>query len=166
MPTDLQPIERTVRSLSGSARRSRTTRAVHETEHADRPRSLRAAPPRRSSWRQRLIDAETGLRLGIRTDGTFFVHLFVGCGLLATAMVLELGAVQWAVLVLAMTFVLSAEMFNQMLRVLWKDAAHHLPPEVRNAVRIGTAAVVLSSVGAVITIAIVFAQRLLSTGGG
>ena len=102
------------------------------------------------------------MRLGIRTDGTFFVHLFVGCGILATASVLGLSAVDWSIIVLSMTFVLSAEMFNQMLRVLWKEAAHHLPQELRNAVRIGTAAVVLSSVGAVIAIGLVFARAVLS----
>lgn len=105
------------------------------------------------------------MRLGIRTDGTFFVHLFVGCGILATAIVLGLDAVEWAVVVLSMAFVLSAEMFNQMLRVLWKEAAHHLPAELRNAVRIGTAAVVISSIGALIAIGLVLARNLASVWG-
>lgn len=102
------------------------------------------------------------MRLGIRTDGTFFVHLFAGCGILTTAAVLGLGAVEWAIVVLAMAFVLSAEMFNQMLRILWNEAEHHLPVDLRNAVRIGTAAVVISSVGAVIAIGLVFARHLAS----
>lgn len=130
-----------------------------------RGRGLQSAPPRRSSWRQRLIDAESGMRLGIRMDGTLFVHLFVGCGILATASVLGLGAVDWAIVVLSMTFVLSAEMFNQMLRILWKEAAHHLPVDMQNAVRIGTAAVVISSIGAVIAIGLVFARNLMSGQG-
>ena len=94
------------------------------------------------------------------------MHLFVGCGILATAIVVGLSAVDWAIVVLAMTFVLSAEMFNQMLRILWKEAAHHLPSELRNAVRIGTAAVVISSIGAVIAIGLVMARNLLSSQGG
>lgn len=135
-------------------------------ERPRRPRGVHIAPHRRSSWRQRLIDAETGVRLGVRTDGTFFVHLFVGCGILATATVLGLSVLEWAVLILSMTFVLSAEMFNQILRILWKEAAHHLPAELRNAVRIGTAAVVISSVGAVIAIGLVMARHLVGGLGG
>lgn len=130
------------------------------------PRNVNETPLRRSPWRQRLIDAETGMRLGVRTDGTFFVHLFVGCGVLATATVLGLSVLEWAVLILSMTFVLSAEMFNQILRILWKEAAHHLPPELRNAVRIGTAAVVISSIGAVIAIGLVMARHLAGGQGG
>ena len=96
----------------------------------------------------------------------FFVRLFIGCAILATATVVGLSILDWAILVLSMAFVLSAEMFNQMLRILWKEAAHHLPGEMRDAVRIGTAAVVISSVGAVIAIGLVMARNVLSSHGG
>jgi diacylglycerol kinase len=131
-----------------------------------RTRRRRTPLVRRSQWRQRLIEAESGLRLGLRTDGTMFVHLFIVSGILAAAFVLQLGVLQWGLLVLAITMVLSAELFHQMLRVMWKGAARHLPPELRNVVRIGTAAVVLSSVGAVVVLALVFAQRILQMRGG
>jgi diacylglycerol kinase len=121
---------------------------------------------RRSPWRERLMEAESGIRLGIRADSTFFVHLFVGCAILAAAFVLGLNVVQWAIIVLAMTLVLTVEMFNQVLRVLWKNAGQHLPAEWQNAVRIGTAAVVLSSVGAVIAMLLVFGQRIAEMHGG
>lgn len=152
--------------MQSSGTRNVSERVDDGFRRPQRLRGLNSAPARRSPWRQRLIDAENGIRLGVRTDSTFFVHLFVGCGILATAMVVGLSAVDWAILVLSMTFVLSAEMFNQMLRILWKEAAHHLPQELRDAVRIGTAAVVISSVGAVIAIGLVFARALLSSTGG
>jgi len=143
------------------------TRGTHT--HSSRPSvgdRPRASTLRRSQWRQRLIEAESGLRLGLRTDGTLFVHLFIVSGILAAGLVLQLGLVQWALLVLAVTMVLSAEMFHQMLRVLWKSAGRYLPPELRNVVRIGTAAVVLSSVGAVVVLTLVFAQRIVQIRGG
>jgi diacylglycerol kinase len=133
---------------------------------ATKARGRRSHSARRSQWRQRLIEAESGFRLGIRTDGTLFVHLFILSGILAAGFVLQLGLVQWALLVLAITLVLSAELFHQMLRVLWKGAERHLPSELRNVVRIGTAAVVLSSVGAVVVLALVFAQRISQMRGG
>jgi len=126
----------------------------------------RSAAARRSHWRQRLIEAESGLRIGLRTDSTLFVHLFIVSGILAAGLVLQLGLVQWALLVLAITMVLSAELFHQLLRVLWNGAGRYLPPDLRNVVRIGTAAVVLSSVGAVVVLILVFAQRISQIRGG
>jgi diacylglycerol kinase (ATP) len=131
-----------------------------------RGRRRRSGATRRSQWRQRLIEAESGFRLGIRTDGTLFVHLFILSGILAAGFVLQLGLVQWALLVLAITLVLSAELFHQMLRVLWKGAERHLPADLRNVVKIGTAAVVLSSVGAAVVLVLVFAQRISQMRGG
>jgi diacylglycerol kinase (ATP) len=119
-----------------------------------------AAGPRRSAWRQRLIDAEGGLRLSLRMDGTMFAHLFVACCVLAAGFVLGLSARQWAIIALAITLVITTETFHQMLRALWAGVGHHLPPAVRDVVRIGAAAVLLASIGAGTAIVLVFADRL------
>lgn len=118
----------------------------------------RETSPRRSAWRARLVEAEGGLRLGIRADGTLFVHLFIVCGIIAAGLVLGLNVIQWAISILAITVVLSAEIFNQMLRVLFGQFGHHLPSEFRNAAKIGTTAVVTASVGAVVALVLVFGQ--------
>ena len=136
------------------------------TAASDHARRLSQRAPRRSAWRQRLIEAESGLRIGLRVDGTLFVHLFVMSGILAAGGVLGLGTLQWALLVLALSLVLTAELFHQMLRLLWKEAGHHLPPHLRSAAGIGTAAVVTSSVGAIVVLILVFAQRIVHIRGG
>ena len=107
-----------------------------------------------------MIDAERGIALGIRTDSTQFVHLFIGLTVVVAGMVLGLGLTQWAIVSLSITLVLSAEMFNQMLKLLWKDAARDLPFESRNAIRVGTGAVLLTTVGASLAVLLVFAQRI------
>lgn len=116
--------------------------------------------PRRCAWRQRLVDAEAGLRLSLRMDGTLFAHLFVGCCVLAAGFVLGLSAVQWAIVSLAIALVIATETFHQMLRALWNGVGHHLPAEVRDVVRIGAAAVLLASVGSGAAIMLVFVERL------
>ncbi len=131
--------------------------AVRDTNRRDTPTYLR-----RSGWRARLVDAERGARLGFRTDSTFFVHLFVGSGIVAAAAVLGLDSIRWAIIVLAITCVLVAEMFNQMLRVLLNSAGHQMPHAWHDALKIGTAAVVLSSLGAGLVIVLVFLERLLA----
>lgn len=93
-------------------------------------------------------------------DGTLFVHLFVASCIVAAGLVLRLTGQQWAIVSLAITLVITTETFCQMLRALWAGIGHHLPPDVRNVVRISSTAVLLSSIGAGIAIILVFADRL------
>ena len=107
-----------------------------------------------------MIDAERGLRLTLRMDGTMFAHLFVASCVLAAGFVLGLSAMQWAIVTLSITVVLSAETFNQLLRSLSTEAGHHLPGGMRNVIQIGAAALLITSIGAGIAIVLVFVNRL------
>ena len=124
------------------------------------PRALNAAPPRRSAWRERMIDAECGLRLCLRSDGTLFAYLFAVACIVAAGIAVRLDVREWALVILAVTVVLSAGIFNQMLRLLVRSVAHHLPPSSQDAAKVGSTAVLLASVGAAITVILVFAQRI------
>jgi len=119
-----------------------------------------ATGPRRCAWRQRLVDAECGLRLSLRMDGTMFAHLFVASCVLAAGFVLGLSARQWSIVAIAITLVITTETFHQMLRALWAGVGHHLPPNVRDVIRIGSAAVLLATIGSGAAILLVFAERL------
>ncbi len=114
----------------------------------------------RSEWRQRLVDAERGITFGIRLDSTFFIHFFTGSAVIAGAMLLGLSATHWAIIFLAMTTVLCAQMFNQVLKSIWKLLGNHLPAESQNTFKAGTAAVCVSIIGSVITIVIIFCSAL------
>ncbi len=114
----------------------------------------------RPEWRQRLVDAERGITFGIRLDSTFFIHFFTGSAVIATAMLLGLSATHWAMIVLAMSTVLSAQMFNQVLKSIWNLLGTQLPAESQNMFKAGTAAVCVSIIGSVITIAIIFCSAL------
>ena len=124
-------------------------------------RGLNAAPRRRSAWRERLIDAESGLRLCLRSDGTLFAYLFAVTCIVAAGIVVRLDVREWALVILAVTVVLSAGIFNQMLRLLVRSVSHHLPQSSHDAVKVGSTAVLLASVGASSTIVLVFTQRLV-----
>lgn len=124
------------------------------------PRGWDAAPKRRSAWRERMIDAESGLRLCLRSDGTLFAYLFTVTGIVAAGIVIRLDVREWALVILAITVVLSAGIFNQMLRLLVRSVAHHLPPSAHDAAKVGATAVTVASIGAAITVVLVFAQRI------
>lgn len=116
---------------------------------------------RRSAFKQRLVDVECGVRLGFRRDCTFFVHFFVGSIVIATGFVLKLALWQWVTVVLSLTVVLTAEMFQQVLKTILEAVGQYVPEAARRAERIGAAAVFVAIVGTAITVGMIFAQRLV-----
>lgn len=114
----------------------------------------------RSGWRQSLVDIERGLVQGVRFDSSFAVYFFMTSVVVTMGWVLSISSVEWAVLVVALSLVLSSQMFHQMLRILWKETEHQLPERLRPLIRIASAAVGVAIVGAAGAIIIVFWQRL------
>lgn len=96
--------------------------------------------PRRPPWRQRLVDAETGLRFGIRADSTLFVFFFCSTTVLLASLVVGLNHLEWAVLLLALGFALSAELLHQVL----KQISDNLEGRFAEIFLLGTAAVVVA----------------------
>src|SRR3954447_11303861 len=92
---------------------------------------------RRAPWRQRLIDAERGITLGLRGDSTLFLHFFLATIIMGAAFVLGIGAIEWAIVMLSLTLVLSAEMFNQVLKSVSDALGHQFDDTLKKAIRIG-----------------------------
>jgi len=105
------------------------------------------------------------MTLGFRRDSTFFVHFFISSVVVAAGLVLGLNLLQWGVLVLSLTSVLAAEMFQQVLKTILETLGHHFPDSAKRAVRIGSAAVFVTVLGTVATIGLVFTQRLMQLFG-
>jgi diacylglycerol kinase len=130
------------------------------------PEELDGGERRRPPWRQRLVEVERGITQGVRGDSTFFVHFFLGSVVIATGFVLGIAALQWAVIVMALTMVLSAEMFNQVLKAIVHSVGHQLAQPLVKAMRIATAAVFVTMLGTLVAILIVFAERLATIFSG
>lgn len=125
------------------------------------PSSTKAAlSKQRSPLKQRLVDAERGVTLGLRRDSTLFVHFFAGSTVAATALVTGLNLCQWAVLLLAFSVVIAAELFQQVIKTLVEGLGHHFPETAQRAIRLGTAAAFVVIVGAALAVGMVFWQRL------
>jgi undecaprenol kinase len=128
--------------------------------HSDhRQDQLSSANRRRPPGRRRLVEAERGLTQGFRGDSTLMVYLFAACLTVAAGLVLGLPALQWAVLVLAFALVLAAELFNKVLRTLCRQATGDAKA-LRHAASLGTAAVLVTILAAVVVVGLFLGGRL------
>jgi diacylglycerol kinase len=126
------------------------------------------------------VQAERGLVRGVRSDSAFFVHFFGIVIVIAAAVVLGIGWMQWVAIAGCLTLVLTAEMFNQALKTLARSGIRHsaltpppisgsnqstppgeneLSPEVQRALAIATAAVLVACTGSTVVLTLVFWQR-------
>lgn len=116
-------------------------------------------PPKRT-WPRKFRDAFRGLWLGVRGQNSFLVHVPAGVLVVVAGVVLHVSPIEWCVLALCVTLVLAAEMFNSALESLAKaiDVEHNL--HLADALDVGSAAVLVSAVGAAVTGAIILLFRL------
>ncbi len=77
-------------------------------------------PPtaKRISWTNKFLCAFRGLRVGSLGQSSFFVHLPMACFVLAAAAQLRVTTVEWCLLVVCITIVLSAELMNAALETM------------------------------------------------
>jgi diacylglycerol kinase len=125
------------------------------SEPAATPHSTRPA------WRRWLIDVERGLTHGVRGDSIFFVYFFLTSATIAASLVLKISLLQWTVVILALTVVLSAEMFHQSVKSLFLSLGRPVDESAKAALRIGSAAVFVTIVGSILTIGLILGKAAL-----
>jgi diacylglycerol kinase len=139
---------------------SGTFSVIHPPEPAA-SEPLVTASSERPAWRRWLIDVERGLTLGVRGDSIFFVYFFLTSATIAASLVLRISLLQWTVVILALTVVLSAEMFNQSVKSLFLSLGRPLDEPAKAALRIGSAAVFVTIVGSIVTIGLILGKAAL-----
>ena len=113
------------------------------------------------SWLMKFSHAFRGVKLGVRGQSSFFVHFFATALVVAAAVVLGANLVEWCLLTLSITMVLAAEMFNSGLEWLAKAITEEHDERIGKALDIGSGAVLLASIGAVVVGAAIFGHRLI-----
>ena len=118
----------------------------------------RFRPPQRT-WYQKFRCAFRGLRLGVRGQISFLVH-FVMAGLtVLAAALLRVDRTEWCVLLLCITIVLAAEMFNSALEQLARAVDRSENRHLGSALDIGSAAVLTAAMGASVVGSLVLVSR-------
>jgi diacylglycerol kinase len=117
-------------------------------------------PTPERSWACKFRDAFRGVKAGVRGQSSFFVHFFFAAVVIAAAAVLCMGYTDWCLLLLCITVVLTAEMFNSAMESLAKRITDEYDPHVGDFLDIGAAAVLLASFGAAVVGSLIFLHRI------
>jgi diacylglycerol kinase len=112
------------------------------------------------SWARKFRDAFHGVKEGIRGQSSFRGHFFAAGAVIAAATALGTSVTEWCLLLLCITVVVTTELLNSALESMAKAITREHDPHVGNALDIGSAAVLLASMGAAIVGALVFVRRL------
>lgn len=112
------------------------------------------------SWAEKFRCAFRGIGLGVRGQRSFLVHGVFSVAVVGCAVGFRVTLLEWCILLLCMTVVLSAEMFNSALESLAKAVSDKEHVHLRVALDISSAAVLVAAMGAAIVGTIVFVNRL------
>ncbi len=112
------------------------------------------------TWREKFRDALIGLKLGVRGQSSFFVHVFSAATVIVVATILSVSLIEWCLLLLCIAGVLTAEMLNSAMESMAKAITDQHDPHLGIALDVGSAAVLLASTGAAVVGTLIFANRL------
>lgn len=119
-------------------------------------------PPKdETTWKRKFGHAFRGQKLGFRGESSFFVHFFATAMVVVTAATLGADRIDWCLLVLCITLVLTAEMFNSAIERLAKAVDQNYNPHIRDALDIAGGAVLTVACGTAILGVIILGRLIL-----
>jgi diacylglycerol kinase len=113
------------------------------------------------SWFTMFRDAFRGIREGVLGERSFAVHLPMAAAVLAAAAFFQVSPVEWLVLVLCITLVITAELLNSALERMAKAVTQDRNVHVGAALDIAAGAVLIAAIGSVICGLLIFIPHLL-----
>lgn len=116
--------------------------------------------PTKRTWWGKFRNAFRGLARGVRGQNSFAVHLPMAVAVVVCGFVLRVSLTQWGLLILCITAVLAAELFNSALESMAKAIDPRQNPHLCDALDISSAAVLLSAIGASAVGTLIFAFQL------
>ncbi len=121
---------------------------------------------RRQTWVEKFRTALRGIKFGIRGHSSFFGHFFVAAAVICSAAVLRVSVVAWAILLLCIGAVFTAELFNSAIETLFRHLDTKTQARTWPALDIAAGAVLWISITAAVVGTLVFGQRLWEIFGG
>lgn len=117
-------------------------------------------PSTERSWPRKFRDAFRGVKEGVRGQSSFFAHFFIAAIVVAAGIVLHVSRIEWCLLTICITGVLTTEMINSSLESMAKAITGESDPHLGNSLDIGSAAVLTASIGSAVVGTLIFGHRL------
>lgn len=117
------------------------------------------------SWVRKFRHAGRGIAHAFRYQKSFWVHLPVAVGVIIGATLHGVSQIEWAVLILCIAIVLAAELFNSAIEYLSQAITVDEDDNIRNALDVASAAVLVASIGALIVGSLLLLTKLAAALG-
>ena len=121
-------------------------------------------PPPERYWAYKFRNAFRGTWQEVRQDRSFRVHFSFAAAVIVCAALLQItgnfSLIEWCLLLVCITVVLAAEVFNSALEAMAKAITDERDPRIGAALDLGSAAVLIASIGAAVVGTIIFLFRL------
>jgi diacylglycerol kinase len=114
-----------------------------------------------SRWLAMFGDALRGTRMAMLGERSFRVHVPAAAAVIAAGFFFRVSQVEWLVLVLCITLVISLELMNTALERMAKAITRERNVHIGAALDIGAAAVLAASLGAVVCGLVIFVPHAL-----
>ncbi|MBI5564366.1 MAG: diacylglycerol kinase family protein [Chloroflexi bacterium] len=105
--------------------------------------------------------ALTGLRYAFRTQVNFRIHIAISLAVIAIGLGVQLGSIEWAVLIVTMMIVLATELMNTAIEATLDRVSVEQHPLAKVATDTAAGAVFVSAGGAVLVGLLILGPRLL-----
>ena len=113
-------------------------------------------------WTKKFADAGRGIKIAVRSEASFFVHLFVTGVVLVAGTVVGLSPSDWCLVTLCIATVLAAELFNTALERLARAITSQADANVRDALDVSSGAVLATAIGAAVVGMVVIVRPLVA----
>lgn len=100
------------------------------------------------SWARMFADAVRGVAVAVGEEANFRVHFAVAAAAVAAGIWVDLSLERWCLIALCIAIVLAAEMANTAIEHLARAVTREPNPEVRDALDVASAAVLVAAIGA------------------
>ena len=106
--------------------------------------------------------AFAGIGHGLRTQANMRIHLLAAAGVVIAGLLLQISTIEWAILVVTIMIVMSAELFNTAIEAVVDRVGSEPHPLSKIAKDMAAGAVLIGAIGAVIVGVLIFGSRLLT----
>ena len=104
------------------------------------------SPRTTKHWSRKFRNAFRGLRVGIQGQSSFYVHFVVTLLVIVCGIFFRVSPLEWCVLAICVGSVMSAELFNSAFESCAKAITRDFDDDIRNALDIASAAVLLPAI--------------------